>query len=239
LYNRRVDGVVAISRKIAQLLAEAGVEQNRIRLIHSGIDVKKLQNGGRTAVSITNSRVIGMAAVLEERKGHRYFLEAALSLKNQGFRLKYLIAGDGSLRADLHELTVRLGLQDDVEFLGFVTDISRFFAAIDIFVLPSLNEGLGLSVLEAMASGKPVVASRVGGVVDAVLDSVTGFLVSPGDVEAISGAIRKLVQDQSLARTMGERGAERVRENFTMEQMAEKNEAYYYALLGNAVSSPQ
>jgi glycosyltransferase involved in cell wall biosynthesis len=239
LYNSRVDGVVAISQRIAQLLAEAGVEQSRIRLIHSGIDLIKLQNGARAPASFTNAPVIGMAAVLEERKGHRYLLQAALSLKKQGFRLKYRIAGDGSLRRDLHALTARLGLQEDVEFLGFVTDISRFLSTIDIFVLPSLSEGLGLSVLEAMAAGKPIVASRVGGVVDAVIDSTTGFLVAPGDVDGIAGAIRKLVEDQTLTQAMGKRGAERVRENFTIEQMADKNEAYYYALLANAISCPE
>jgi glycosyltransferase involved in cell wall biosynthesis len=239
LYNRRVDGVVAISRRIAQLLAEAGVEQSRIRLIHSGIDLRRHQNGPRAPASFTNSPVIGMAAVLEQRKGHRYLLQAASSLKKHGFRLKYRIAGDGSLRRDLHQLTATLGLQEDVEFLGFVSDMSRFFSTIDIFVLPSLSEGLGLTVLEAMAAGKPVVASRVGGVVDAVIDSMTGFLIAPKDVDGIAVAIRKLVQDQTLAEAMGKRGAERVRENFTIEQMAEKNEAYYYALLGNTIPCPE
>jgi glycosyltransferase involved in cell wall biosynthesis len=231
LYNRRVDGVVAISRKVAELLAEAGVQKSKIRLIHSGIEPEKVQDRASTASSVTTAPVIGTVAALEERKGHRYALEALSSLKKQGLPLKYRVAGKGSLQADLQRLALRLGLNEDVEFLGFVGDISGFLSTIDIFVLPSLHEGLGVSVLEAMAAAKPIVASRVGGVVDVVIDSMTGLLVTPGDVEGLAGAIRKLAQDELLAQAMGRRGAERVRENFTMEAMAENNEAYYYALL--------
>jgi glycosyltransferase involved in cell wall biosynthesis len=237
LYNRRVDGVVAISRRIAELLVEAGVEKSRIRLIHSGIDAQKLQHPKPTAAALTNMAVLGTVAVLEERKGHRYGLEALASLKKQGFRLNYRIAGQGSLKGELQELALRLSLKEDVEFLGFIADVSGFLSTIDIFVLPSLYEGLGVSVLEAMAAGKPVIASRVGGLVDAVIDATTGFLVAPRDVEGIAGAIRKLLQDQVLARAMGQKGAIYVRENFTMEQMADKNEAFYYALIGAAVKT--
>jgi glycosyltransferase involved in cell wall biosynthesis len=231
LYNRRVDGVVAISTLIAELLAKAGVEKKKIRLIHSGIDLQKVDHQRRNTKLLRDALVIGTVAVLEERKGHRYLLQAAAALKKDGVRLKWRIAGDGQLRSDLRKIALELGLDEDVEFLGFVADIFDFLSAVDIFVLPSLYEGLGIAALEAMAAGKPVVASRVGGLVDSVVDSVTGFLVAPGDVDGLAGAIRKLIQDRALVAAMGMRGAERVREKFTMEQMAEKNEAYYYDLL--------
>ncbi|MGH7826972.1 MAG: glycosyltransferase family 4 protein [Candidatus Binatia bacterium] len=232
LYNRRVDGVVAVSGAIADLLAKAGVEKSKIRLIHSGVDLQKFDSYQPIPPPSADVPVIGTAAVLEERKGHSYLLQAALSLKKQGVRLRYRIAGDGSLKGELQELALTLGLKEDFEFLGFVSDIPGFLSAIDIFVLPSLHEGLGGSVLEAMAAGKPAVVSRVGGLVDSVVDSTTGFLVAPGDVEGIAGAIRKLLHDRAMAEAMGKRGAERVRDHFTMQQMADKNEAYYYALLG-------
>ncbi|HWO43595.1 MAG TPA: glycosyltransferase family 4 protein, partial [Candidatus Eisenbacteria bacterium] len=230
LYNRRVDGVVAISRRIGELLAQAGVEQGRIRVIHSGIELPKLQVDAGRATS-WNGAVVGTAGVLEERKGHRYLLEAAAILKEQGVPVRYRIAGSGAMSARLREMVSRSGLQAEVELLGFVDDIWRFLESIDIFVLPSLHEGLGVAVLEAMAAGKPVVASRVGGLVDSVVDSVSGFLVEPRDPGALAGAIRRLVCEPELARAMGRRGRERVRENFTVERMAEANEAFYYALL--------
>jgi glycosyltransferase involved in cell wall biosynthesis len=124
-----------------------------------------------------------------------------------------------------------MGLQDDVEFLGFVPDIPRFLAAVDIVALPSLFEGLGVSVLEAMAARKAVVASRVGGLAELVIDSETGLLVAPRDVEGLANAIAKLAGDKILIQELGRKGAERLKAHFTMEQMAQSNEAYYYALL--------
>ena len=231
LYDRPVDGVVAISQRIVELLLDAGVKKEKIRLIHSGVDPRPFEACGKDSRSFSHPVVVGTAAVLEERKGHRVLLEAARQLKEQGCQIKYYLAGDGSLRRQLEEMTVNLGLKNEVDFLGFVSDIPAFLASIDLFVLPSLYEGLGVSVLEAMAAGKAVVASRVGGLAELVIDAVTGFLVPPQSVEGLVEAISKLAREGSLTQEMGKKAAERVRENFTLEQMANKNEAYYYALL--------
>ena len=230
LYNRRVDGVVAISRKIADLLVEGGVRSGKIRLIHSGIDPAPFQRkpgGGAGAAP----RVIGTVAVLEERKGHRFLLEAAGLLKQQGHRLKYRFAGEGLQRQKLQQIALELGLREEVEFGGFIPDIPGFLSTIDIFVLPSLYEGLGVAVLEAMAAGKAVVATRVGGLPDLVDDTLTGLLVPAKDSEGLARAISTLVSQPGLAKQMGENGRERVRKHFTMEQMAKKNEDFYYELL--------
>jgi glycosyltransferase involved in cell wall biosynthesis len=232
LYNQRVDGVVAISEKILQLLIEGGVARQKIRLIHSGIDPQPFESVGDHGRPSSERAVVGVAAVLEKRKGHRFLLEAAGRLKRQGCQLKYCFAGEGSLRRSLEETASRLGLQEDVQFLGFVADIPRFLAAVDIVVLPSLFEGLGVSVLEAMAAGKAVIASRVGGLPELVIDAVTGFLVAPQDIEGLMNAIGKLAGNSSLTRQMGRKGRERLKSNFTLEQMGRKNEAYYYDLLG-------
>ena len=231
LYNRKVDGVVAISRKISELLIEAGVESERIRLVHSGIDPRPFETAANARDAHPDRMVVGMAAVLEERKGHRFLLEAARRLKAQGCQIGYRLAGAGSLRKSLEEKTIQLGLKEDVEFLGFVSDIPGFLSNVDIVVLPSLFEGLGVSVLEAMAAGKPVIASRVGGLPEIVIDAATGFLVEPRDVEGLASAISKLAGDIILIRNMGQKGRERLEKNFTMEQMARKNEDYYYDLL--------
>lgn len=237
LYNRKVEGVVAISQKIFDLLVQAGVEPKKIRLIHDGIDPRLFASAANARDINSECVVVGMAAVLEERKGHRFLLEAARRLKTQGCRIQYRLAGDGSLRQSLEKDAIQLGLKDDVQFCGFVSDIPTFLSQVDIFVLPSLFEGLGVSVLEAMAAGKAVIASRVGGLAETVLDGVTGLLVMPGDAEELAAAIARLAGDRSLSREMGQRGRARLQEHFTLEQMASKNEAYYYALLGRSKDS--
>lgn len=234
IYNRRVDGVVAISRSIAGLLIAAGVERNRLRVIPSGVDTCRFSNIPRVKYSLQGSvrkTVVGCVGILEERKGYRFLLEAAARLKAKGLLLGYRIAGAGSLRQPLERQAARLGLNDDVEFLGFVDDAAAFLAGIDVFVMPSLFEGLGVAALEAMAASKPVIASRVGGLAESVVDEVTGLLVAPGDDAQLAEAIEKMHRDPALAIALGQRGRERVQEHFSLEQMASQNEAYYYDLL--------
>lgn len=232
LYNRRVDGVVAISQNILDGLVTAGVERRRIRLIHSGIDPSRFAADEPQWPAVNDVPTVGCLAVLEERKGIEYLLAAASQLQAQGVRLKWLIGGTGALGEKLQRQAQTLGLGDCLKFLGFVAKPEEFLRAIDIFVMPSLFEGLGVAALEAMAAGKPVVASRVGGLAESVLDGETGFLVAPRDSGAIAGAVVKLINDAPLARRMGAQGRQRALEHFTLEQMAARNEAYYYELLG-------
>jgi glycosyltransferase involved in cell wall biosynthesis len=230
LYNRCVDGVVAISQPIVDLLLDAGVDAGKIRLIHSGIDIARfdVRPGGGAANRVP---AIGTAAVLQERKGHRFLLEAVAQLKARGMNLRCLLAGEGSERQALEEMVTRLGLEREVKFLGFVADTPSFLADIDIFVLPSLHEGLGVAALEAMAAGKAVVASQVGGLAELITDGLTGFLVPPRDSKALSDAIARLFIDPNLMRAAGQRAAEHVRGYFTVQRMAKQNETYYYELL--------
>ena len=230
LYNRCVDGVVAISQPIVESLVDAGVDAGRIRLIRSGIDVGRFAPAGNNA-GADRVLTIGTLAVLQERKGHRFLLEAVAELKVRGVKPVCLLAGTGSERKELEEMAARLGLAEEVKFLGFVADTPAFLAGVDIFVLPSLAEGLGVAALEAMAAGKAVVASRVGGLTDVITDGLTGFLVPPRDSKALSDAIAKLIADPSRARAMGRSAAAHVRKHFTVERMAAGNEVYYYELL--------
>jgi glycosyltransferase involved in cell wall biosynthesis len=230
LYNRCVHGVVAISQPIVELLVKAGVQAERIRLIHSGIDVARFTAHPDQA-HVPRPPVIGCMAVLERRKGHRFLLEAVALLKARGVKLRCLLAGEGPERHSLEKMTARLGLEREVAFAGFIVDTAAFLGDIDIFVLPSLHEGLGVAALEAMAAGKPVVASRVGGLAESIANGVTGLLTPPCDAQALSNAIARLIADPSLARSMGQRASVHVREHFALDQMAARNEAYYYELL--------
>jgi glycosyltransferase involved in cell wall biosynthesis len=229
LYNRQVDGIVAISEEIARLLAEGGVRREKIRVIHSGIDPAPFERArvGRKS----GPPVIGTVAVLEERKGHRFLLEAAALLKRQGHRLNYRFAGAGSERKRLENMAVELGLKEEVVFAGFVSDMPSFLSTIDVFVLPSIHEGLGVAVLEAMAAGKPVVATRVGGLPELVDDRVTGLLVPPKDSSALASAISHVISQSGLKQEMGAQAWKRVQRDFTAERMAERNEEFYYEIL--------
>jgi glycosyltransferase involved in cell wall biosynthesis len=178
--------------------------------------------------------VVAILAVLEERKGHRFLLDAARVLKERGRRINYVFAGDGSKKAQLQRMVQMLGLREEVSFVGFVKDVPKFLSSIDVLVLPSLYEGLGVAALEAMAAGKPVVATRVGGLAESIVDGETGFLVPSRDATALAEAIQKLVDNPFMARAMGQKGTARVLSIFTMERMARQNEAYYYALLEGA-----
>ena len=231
LYNRRVDGVVAISQTIAGVLLGAGVERDKIRCISSGIDPERFAAVGARAGADDGVTVVGCLAGLEKRKGHRYLLEAAALLKAEGLRVRYQIAGDGPLRAQLETEAQRLGVAEEMCFLGFVADTARFLAGVDLLAMPSLYEGLGVAVLEGMAAGKPVVATKVGGLSESVLDGVSGFLVPPQDPAALAAAIAKLARSRALGQAMGARGRERAREYFSLQRMALQNESYYRELL--------
>lgn len=231
LYNHCVHGIVAISQSIVDRLVDAGVERERIRLIHSGIDPTRYRAVSHRLMGCPDRTVVGTVATLGKRKGHSCLFEAARLLKEQGFKIQFRLAGDGALRADLEEMVSRLDLKDEVVFCGFVSDIPSFLSEIDLFVLPSLYEGLGVSVLEAMAARKAVIASRVGGIPDVVMDSVTGLLVPPADAGALAAAMRQLLCEPERMREMGNRAAKHVEENFSLERMAMKNEDYYYALI--------
>jgi glycosyltransferase involved in cell wall biosynthesis len=231
LYNRRVDGVVAISRSIVDVLVAAGVERGNIRWIPSGIEPGRFAAVQPRRDSPGKTTVIGSLAALETRKGQQYLLEAAALLKARGLRLEYRIAGEGPLRETLEAESRRLGLGADVRFVGFVGDPAEFLSGIDIFAMPSLHEGLGVAVLEAMAAGKPVVAARVGGLAESVLDGVTGILIPARDPDALARALAQLAQSRDMAQSMGRRGRERAQDVFSLENTAAQNELYYRELL--------
>ena len=229
LYNRCVDGIIALSRNIADVLVNAGIDREKIRVIYTGINPEPFQKAATVKPGNPVS-LIGTTAVLEERKGYQYLLEAAALLKQKGFQFKYRFAGEGSQREALQNLTVKLGLKEEVVFEGFVSDIPRFLSPIDVFVLPSLYEGMGVAILEAMAAAKPVVGTTVGGIPELVADGVTGFLVPPRNARALARAISRLLSDKALLTRMGISGCQRVQTDFTMEQTAKKVEHYYYEL---------
>jgi glycosyltransferase involved in cell wall biosynthesis len=171
---------------------------------------------------------------LVERKGVAHLIEALGQLKNQN-RTQLVVVGEGPERPRLEARARELGLSDRVVFRGRISDaeLRRAYEMADVFVLPAVldargdTEGLGVVLLEAMNYGVPVIASRIGGIVDIVTDNETGILVPPGDAAALAGALQALLVDVSRARQLGEAGRRRLAERFSWKAIVERFEAVY------------
>ena len=179
--------------------------------------------------------LIGIVGRLVPIKGHRYFLDAAKIISSQftvhSSQLKFVIVGDGELREELEDYTKKLGIANDVIFTGFRQDLPKIYADLDIVVLTSLNEGTPVSIIEAMAAGKPVVATNVGGVSSLVKNNVNGFLVSPQDAKALSDAIIKLLKNSDLRQKMGREGQSSVFPHYDISQLVKRVDFLYSSLM--------
>ncbi len=248
LYNHAVDGVAAISERAAQALAEAGADRARITVIPSGVDCERFAPPSAAARAAARERLglkpddlaVGAVGMLEERKGHRYLLKAVASLARGGRASappRCLIAGAGPLGQELLDLCARLGISRLVTLLGLVEDARTLLEALDIFAFPSIKEGLGVALLEAMAAGLPVVASRAGGVGEVVEDGRSGILTPPGDASAIAAALATLAGDRGRAQRFGAEARARACRRFSMAAMARETVTLYRACLARRAGS--
>jgi glycosyltransferase involved in cell wall biosynthesis len=180
----------------------------------------------------SESVVVGMVSRLgEARKGAANFLEMAIALSRERPDLRFLVVGDGELRAELERQAAAGGLGDRVAFTGTRRDIPDVLAAMDVFVMPSLWEGGPISVLEAMAMARPVVATRVGMVPEVLTDGENGIIVPPGDTAALINAVRRLVDVRDFARSMGLRARETVLAGFSPDVMVGRVDLLYRSVM--------
>jgi len=235
--------MVAVSENIKQLLMEkVGIQPTRLATIYNGIDSKRYTSSEssriREELGISNTApVVGAVGNLYPVKGHTYLLRAAVHVLRHFPDAIFPIIGRGELLPALQKEAMDLGITNNILFLGFREDIPNLLQTMDIFVLPSLSEGLPLSVLEAMASGKPVVVTRVGGNAEVVSDGETGFLIEPKDPEALASKIILLLKDKSLGHHLGRNGQKRVSEKFSVERMVQSyQQLYENALLQKPVA---
>lgn len=235
LYNRGVDAVVAISEGVQAVLVSGGVDPTRIEVIRSGVEVgdfaevHRMRASARAELGIDDGvAAIAVVAALEYRKGHDILLEAAAEIAQQPIRL--LFAGAGSREQALRARAAGLGLGECVTFLGRVDDVRPILAAADVVAMPSRQEGLGVAVLEAMAAGRPVVASNVGGLPEA-LGNDAGLLVRPEDVLALRTALEQLLRDRRLGARLGAAARTRVSEGFAMAGVAQATLGVYHRLI--------
>lgn len=231
---RRFDRVVAVSLEILQELEAKGFKAPQLTSIPNGVDTARYAPTAAGAARAAPSRVV-LATIgsLTEEKGHDHLLGALAKLgSDRGITL--LIVGDGPRRERLQKLATDLGVADDVRFLGRRNDIPDILAGTDIFVLPSLNEGLPIALLEAMACERACVATDVGDVGRAIETGVTGVLVRSADVAALAAAIERLVANPELRMRLGRAARQRAVERFSAERMTEAYCALYDELVAKA-----
>jgi glycosyltransferase involved in cell wall biosynthesis len=216
------DVMVAVSRDAGQLVVQEGIPAARVRVIWNGIDLRRFAFSGPTP-----DGPLVTVARLSPEKDIQTLIRAMALVKSEEPALRLEIAGQGPCLPELQQLTEQFGLLDNVRFLGLVHDVPALLARASQFVLPSLTEGISLTLLEASARGLPVVATRVGGNSEVVHDGVSGLLVPAADPEALARAILALHRDPERRRHMGQAGRQRVEENFDVTGMVHAYEELY------------
>lgn len=231
----RITGVCEFSRRC--LVEREGLPADRIETIYNGVDVARFEGRDRQAcrrmLDLPGEQPIAIhVGTLRPVKDHATSLRAFARVRQACPDAVLLLVGDGPERAACERLAVDLGIGQAVRFLGQRSDIPELLGAADVLVMTSVSEAHSVSLLEAMAAGLPVVATRVGGNPETVLDGQTGFLADSGDVDGIAAAIVRLLRDDELRRRMGHAGRDRVRAYFTQSAMHERYMAIYRELAG-------
>ncbi|MFQ5640276.1 MAG: glycosyltransferase [bacterium] len=227
------DKVISVSHATAKWLVEKrGVSKQKVMVIPYGVNLELFHEGGNEALRKSlgvseKETLIGVVARLHPQKGHRYLIEAAESLVRDFPALKFAFVGDGELRTELEQRIKAAKLEKHFLFLGFRNDVKDLLRTFDIFVLPSLYEGLPNVILEAMASGLPVVATAVDGTPELIEDDVTGYLVPPKDPAALATKISALLKDEKRRHDFGSRGRRRIEEEYSLEKQVENFQNLY------------
>jgi glycosyltransferase involved in cell wall biosynthesis len=242
LISYRAARTIAISEHVRQYtLAIGTADPSRLVTIHYGHDGGHSAGkppGLRKEFGIGNGTfLIGSVGRLAPQKGQRYLLEAIQKMAAAGEDAALVLVGEGPLLGSLKAQVAASGLERRVFFAGFRPEVRDLMPEFDVFALPSLWEGFGLVLLEAMAAGRAIVASRVSAIPEVVEDGVTGFLVPPGDSDALAEALVTLRRDGVKRERLGIAGAERLRRQFTLERMVERTIEVYRAVLDESGSS--
>lgn len=229
------DAVFAVSDQVRQhCIAVDKISAGKVRTVYNGLDIAKWQSDSSRARS-TDEPVITTIGNIRRVKGHDLFIRAASIVKDRFPHAKFCIAGavlEPDYYAELKALVSSLALEERFAFLGPVDDVRGLLSCAEVFVLPSRSEGFSNSIVEAMASGLPVVATDVGGNSEAVENCVSGVIVPPEDVQALARALDDLLADPTRAREMGEAGKAIARRKFSIEAMMSETVSVYQQLLG-------
>jgi glycosyltransferase involved in cell wall biosynthesis len=224
LFLRRFDAVVAVSDTIADSLRRSGIHPAQVRVIDNGIDLSSFSHPRATLAEQINSGsnlVVGTVGRLVPQKGLEFFLRAAREVLPDFPNAAFVVIGAGPDREKLERMTRDLGIDRGVTFTGPCADMPGAYASMDVFVLASVDEGMPMVILEALASRRAVVATSVGAVPRLIVPGETGLLVPPRDVQALKIAILKLLNDSPLRARLGNAGEELVKRNHSRDHMAQ------------------
>jgi glycosyltransferase involved in cell wall biosynthesis len=230
--------IIAVSDSVkADLLARTGLPAELVTVIHSGVDCE-LDGAECQVLPPGRVPVIGTAGPLEAVKGFPFFLGAAARVLAAGRDVEFVIAGAGPEEENLRRLARELQIGEHVTFIPNLSDFSDALQAMDIFCLPSLQQGIGTVMLEAMALGRPVIGTRVGGVYRVIRDGETGLLVPPSDSVRLADSMLELLDDRDRARAIGAAARAEVQQEFSVEEMVRKTAALYREVLAETAASP-
>lgn len=228
--------VVSVSEHVRRYLMSEGVPEARVSTVYTGIDPAAMQLTApstlRAELGIAaDAKVVGTVAILRMKKGHRFIVEAADRILAANPDTHFVFAGDGAQMANLSALIASKGLGERIHLLGLRRDIANVLAGCDLFLLPTEQEALGTSYIEAMAMGLPVVGSNVDGVPEVVRDGDNGLLIKPGDAASLADAVIRLLGDDALRARMAARSRELVSSVFHVDSMCLSMLALYRRLL--------
>jgi glycosyltransferase involved in cell wall biosynthesis len=243
LLARVTQRIVANAEAVRDYLVSRGLDPRRVVTIRNGVDPGRFETALdvaalRRSLGVAPDDVLAaVVARLEPQKGHDTVIEAAAALRERWPQLRFLFVGGGSREAELPALVERRGLHDRILFTGFRTDSADLIRAADLSVLVSTKEGLSNTLLESLAAGRPVIASRVGGNPEVVSPDV-GFLIPPRDAQALAAALSAALADPAAVTRMGSAGRDLVRRDFSVQRMVAETIALYDALEPSRAMSP-
>ena len=240
LKYRLHDRVVAISAGIGEVLLSGGLPADKLRVVRSAVDFSRFDRPCDRGPVCDNlgiprdARLIGVVAQLIRRKGHHVLIDALPPLVSEFPDLRVLFLGQGPEASNLKRQIQHAGLEGRVLLCGFRDDLPGILPCLEMLVHPATMEGLGVSLLQAASAGVPIVASRAGGIPEAVRDGLNGLLVPPDDAQALGAAVARLLRDPSLGRSLGRSGRALMRAEFSIDAMVEGNLAVYRELLSKS-----
>ena len=225
------DRIITVSESLKKELVERFriAPEKKFSVIELGFELDDLlQLSVKDNAGCVNIGIIGRLTAV---KNHKMLFRVAERVKGEGLRVKFRVIGDGELRQELEDYTRELGINDLVEFKGWIKDLREIYKGLDIVALTSLNEGTPVSIIEAMVAARPVVATNVGGVSDIVQDGITGYLVDTDGHNVFSKRLTDLIKDYEKRKQFGQSGREAVRKRFSKEKLIEETKKLYTDLL--------
>ena len=229
---RQVACFITASHAIREMLVEDGVPADRVVTVHEGVNIERIERVEPANIREeywfpAHSLIVGNIAALVPHKGQKYLLDAAADVVREMPDARFLILGEGELRHELEQQVKHLRLSQHVMLAGFRQDVLAALKALDLFVMSSVTEGLGTSLLDAMAARRPIVGTYAGGIPEVVVDGKTGLLVPPRDGRALGQAILTLLRDPERRERMADAGYRRVCAEFSVDRMVDETLAVY------------